>query len=183
MNTFIIHGTNGNPDEHWFQWLKAKLEKLGHEVYVPQFPGYEQQNLDNWLKVISIYNNKLDDSIIIAHSVGCAFVLDVIELLDVKPKCCFLVAGFTGPLHIDYDAVNKTLAERDFDWAKIKENCSKFVIYQSTDDPYVPVKKGEELAANLGSELIMVKDADHFGAQRGYDRFVQLLEDIEKLFF
>ena len=50
MKVIIIHGANGNPDEHWFKWLGRNLKDL--EVLIPQFPIEEQQNIDNWMKVI-----------------------------------------------------------------------------------------------------------------------------------
>ena len=37
-NIFIIHGTEGYPEENWFPWLKKELEQKGHIVFVPQFP-------------------------------------------------------------------------------------------------------------------------------------------------
>ena len=56
MNFIIIHGTNGHPEKNWFPWLKNELDKLGHTVYIPQFPTPDGQNLANWLKVIEKYN-------------------------------------------------------------------------------------------------------------------------------
>src|SRR3989344_7038916 len=76
VNVFIIHGSYGHPDENWFSWLKKELEKLGCKVFVPRFPTPEGQNLDSWMKVISGYDDLLDNnSIIVGHSMGCALIL------------------------------------------------------------------------------------------------------------
>ena len=31
----MVHGWDGNPNNHWFPWLKKELEKRGFEVHVP----------------------------------------------------------------------------------------------------------------------------------------------------
>jgi len=178
MKFIIIHGSYGNPEENWIPWLKSELEKLGHEVFVPKFPTPENQNLESWLRIFKDYEKCVDDdSILIGHSLGAAFILTILE--NHKAKAAFLVAGFTGLLGISFDNVNKTISDKKFNFQKIKENCRKFFIYSSDNDPYVPLDKGKELARNLESELKIVESAGHFNEKAGYKQFPLLLEDIK----
>ena len=177
MRAIIIHGANGSPDEHWFKWLGKKLEK-SLEVFIPQFPIQENQNLNNWMKVIEKIGVN-EDTILVGHSVGCAFILNVLE--KYKAKAAFLVGGFTGKLSIEKDEINKTFAEKEFNWTKIKNNCSIFFIYNSDNDPHVPLEKGRELAENINCKLKIIKNAGHFRAKDGYIEFQLLLDDIKSI--
>lgn len=187
MKIFIIHGSYGNPKENWFPWLKQELEKEGHTVFVPKFPTPEGQNLKNWMFEFQagMYYSMLDeDSVIIGHSLGPAFILSVPEKLEIpKPvKACFFVAGFLGLLdNSEVDEINRTFVEKDFNWEKIKKNCEKFFIYNSDNDPYVPLEKAKDLAEKLGSELKIIKGAGHFNEKAGYTEFQTLLKDIRKI--
>ncbi|UCD04383.1 MAG: alpha/beta hydrolase [Candidatus Woesearchaeota archaeon] len=87
---FIIHGSNGGPNLHWYPWLKAELEKRGFKVILPKFPIYENQTLENWLKALKPFKKELEDSIMIGHSLGASFIIDVLNLWDVKLKLLFL---------------------------------------------------------------------------------------------
>lgn len=177
-NIFIIHGTNGHPQENWFPWLKAELEKLHCNVFVPKFPTPEGQTLENWLKVFEEHKCHLGGNpILVGHSLGVAFLLSVLE--TTKAKAAFFVAGFTGPLGIPNDGINKSIAGREFDWKKIRKNCKRFYVFNSDNDPYVPLETGKELARNLGTEVILVKGAGHFNAKAGYTKFPLLLEKIK----
>jgi hypothetical protein len=179
-NVFIFHGVGGQPEENWFPWLKRELEKLGHKVIVPQFPTPNGQTLENWLKVLENYKPDLNqDSILIGHSLGVSFVLNVIERQPVK--AAFLVGGFIGKIGHFFDNQMKTFTQREFDWASIKQNCPKFHIYNSDNDPYIRVDKAEELSAKLATPVTYVKGAGHFNQVAGYLEFPLLLEDLKKV--
>ena len=178
MKFIIIHGAYGNPEENWIPWLKSELEKLGHKVLVPEFPTPKNQNLENWLKVFKDYEKYLDENtIVVGHSLGPAFLLTIIENKPVK--AAFFVAPFVDKINNpDFDGINKTFY-RKFDWDKIKQNCKKFFIYSSDNDPYVPLEKGKGIAQNLGVKLKVIKGAGHFNEKTGYSKFPLLLEDIK----
>jgi predicted alpha/beta hydrolase family esterase len=178
MPIFIFHGVGGSPQENWFPWLTRELEKLKQEVIVPQFPTPEGQTLDNWLKTLERYNDKLTpDTILVGHSLGVPFALNIIERHPVK--AAFLVAGFTGIAGNIFDEGMKTFAQRDFDWRKIRKNCPRFFVFHSDNDPYIALDKAEELARNLGVEVIMIPGGGHLNRGAGFTEFPLLLETIK----
>tara|TARA_Y100000310_G_scaffold291208_1_gene318992 strand:+ start:2570 stop:3130 length:561 start_codon:yes stop_codon:yes gene_type:complete len=181
-NVFIIHGTEGNPEGNWFPWIKGELEKLGHIVFVPKFPTPEGQSLNSWLDTFENYINKInEDTVFVAHSLGPAFVLNVLERIDKKVKACFFVSGFISLLGNEhYDNLNRSFIDKEFDWKKIKKNCNKFIVINSKDDPYVPFEEGKKLADRLNAEFIALDKAGHINTEFGFDKFEMLLEEIKK---
>ncbi|RLJ02162.1 MAG: serine hydrolase family protein [Candidatus Aenigmatarchaeota archaeon] len=180
-NIIIIHGAYGHPNENWFPWLKSELEKLGCRVFIPKFPTPENQSLKNWLKVFENYKQYLNEnSIVVGHSLGPVFLLNILEKLDKPIKAAFFVSGFVGLLgNPNFDNINKTFVDKNFDWQKIKQNCKKFYIFHSDNDPYVPLEKAKELAKNLDVDIILVKNAGHFNEKAGYTKFELLLKKIK----
>jgi len=181
-NAFIIHGAFGNPQENWFPWLKKELENRGIKTYIPAFPTPKNQTLENWQNKFKEYAPFLNEkSIIIGHSVGPAFILNVLERIDFSIKAAFLVAPFIGALgNLEVDGINKTFVEKEFNWAKIKRNCKKFYIYSSDNDPYVPLEKGKFLAEKLEAKFEVLHNAGHMNKAAGYLQFPQLLKDISE---
>jgi len=181
MKAIIIHGTYGNPNENWFPWLKCELEYKGWDVRVPKFPTPEGQTLENWMKVFEEIRDFVDeDTIFIAHSLGPAFVLSILEDLDFRVAGCFFVAGFVGgALGVpEVDKINKSFTEKDFDWDKIKKNCGYFRTYFSDNDPFVPMKRSLEFSDKLMCDFDCSGGAGHFNSDAGYTRFEGLLKDI-----
>ncbi|MCK5176588.1 MAG: serine hydrolase family protein, partial [Candidatus Aenigmarchaeota archaeon] len=168
-NIFIIHGAYGNPKENWFPWLKSELEKSGCMVFVPEFPTPINQSLENWLKVFEDYKQYLsENSIVVGHSLGPAFLLNILEKSDKPIKAAFFISGFTSLLgDSDFDKINKSFVDKIFDWQKIKRNCPNFFVFHSDKDPYVSLEKAKELAKNLGVSVIIVKNAGHFNQKSG----------------
>lgn len=183
IKVFIIHGAYGNPNENWFPWLKNELEKLGVKVFVPRFPTPEGQNLNNWLRAFKRYIPYIDEkTIFVGHSLGPAFIMNILETSEKTILAAFFVSGFTGLLdQPEFDEINKTFTDREFNYPKIKDNCKNFFIYNSDTDPYVPLNKGRQLAMNLNGKLTIIKNGGHINAAAGYLEFPLLLRDIKNL--
>lgn len=174
---FIIHGAYRHPGENWFPWLKENLEKQGYKVLVPKFPTPENQTLEKWLDVFSQY--EVDkETILIGHSLGVPFILSLLERF--KVKSCFLIAGFCTLPENQFKEGMRTFV-KDFNWKQIKQNCKEFYIFQSDNDPYVPLSKAEEVAKKLGVEITTIKGAGHFNAEAGYTTFPALLQKIKEI--
>jgi len=177
---FIVHGSYGSPEENWFPWLKSELEKAGCWVHAPRFPTPRGQSLASWTRVFASFEGTLkDDAVFIGHSVGCAFILSLLEKLERPARAAFLVAGWTGSLGIPrFDTINRSFAERQFDWDRIRAGCRQFHVYASDNDPYVPLGLSAGLAKNLGAQLNLIKGGGHFNDAAGYKRFGVLLGDV-----
>jgi len=184
MNVFLVHGAYGSPLGNWFQWLKKELTGEGIGFLAPKFPTPKNQNLESWLNVFQEYQNRINKkTIFVGHSIGCAFILNVIEQLKNPVKASFFVSGFIGSLeNPTFDSINSTIADTQFNWEQIKQNCSAFYLYHSRDDPYVPLSKAQELQTLLGASLHIEDSAGHFNSASGYAQFPQILKDIKSVY-
>ena len=179
-NAYIIHGSFGHPEENWIPWLKTELESKGYEVKVPAFPCGEEQNFDNWMEVIRPYLSEMsEETVLVGHSIGPAFILAVLEQLETPVRKAVLVSGFLGLLGNEtFDEVNKTISAREFDWEKVRGNAGEFVMLHGSDDPYVPPAKSVELGGHLGVTPIMIENGGHLNEAAGFTEFPQLLKEV-----
>jgi hypothetical protein len=181
MNAFIFHGTGGDPEENWFPWMKAELEKLGCKTIVPQFPTLPvvPAKVSEWFEVLDKYKDQInEETILIGHSLGGIFTLRVLEKLDHPVKTAVLVGtpiGIRPILNCDRD---ESFSGFNFDWEKIRKNAGDFIVYHSDDDPYVGLANGKKLAENLGVELTFIPNAGHFNKKAGYLKFEELRNKI-----
>lgn len=159
------------------------MKKLGHNVFSPSFPTPENQSLENWLKVFEGHRKYLkEDSILIGHSIGVAFLLSVLESINFQVRASYLVSGFIELLNnSSFDDINKTFFDKDFNFKKIKDNCKEFFIYHSDNDPYVSIEKSKNLSNKLSAQIHLVHGAGHFNSESGYDQFDLLLRDINRI--
>ena len=178
---FIFHGTGAGKYDHWFPEIKKKLEQEDIEVCRPEFPTPEGQTLENWKKVLDEQDKEIDeDTVLIGHSTGAVFILSLLEEIDTTVEASFLISGFTGKLGIEFDDLNETFAEKDFDFENIKASSKEFYVFHSNSDPYVPLEKGAELASNLSANLELVAEAGHFNTESGYTDFPELWRELQR---
>jgi len=181
-NVFIIHGTEGHPQENWFPWLKEKLESKGCRVFVPQFPSppIVPAKIAEWFEVLKNYEQYINgETIFIGHSLGGVFTLRVLEKLNHAVKAAIFVGTPIGVRPIlNYDRDN-AFSGFSFDWPTIKTKAKQFIVYQSDSDPYVSLGNGEQLAMKLGVELSFIPNAGHFNSRAGYTKFEDLLKKLE----
>ena len=176
----IVHGSYGTPEENWFPWLASELRKDGLNVVVPKFPTPDGQTFANWQTVFRTEVGPIhSDMVLVGHSAGPGFILKMLQLADAPACASFFVSGFVGPLGLDdFDPINNALFGGTFDWERIRKNAGQVRVYNSDNDPYVPLSKGTELAQNLGVALTVIKNGGHINARAGFTTFPQLLADI-----
>ena len=97
----IVHGWEGSPEEGWFPWLKAEMEKRGWEVSVPALPNSAEPEQARWLPYLQMIVGKVDkNTFMVGHSLGCITILRFLERLPKEEFIggAILVAGFDNPL-------------------------------------------------------------------------------------
>lgn len=176
----LVHGAYGNPEENWLPWLRLQLESLGYTVVAPVFPTPDGQDLETWMNIAKPHIESLDsESIVIGHSIGATFLLSVLEQLNEPIATAAFVSGFIGSLGNEtFDPINKSFAEKQFNWDTITSSAKKFIVFHGSDDPYVPTQKSEELSAHLGTETQFIVDGGHLNEAAGFVYFSKLLEQI-----
>lgn len=185
----IVHGWGADHTSNWFPWLAGELRQHHWEVQVPDFPHTQNPVLDEWLKhfenvaaglVPADRKQPRGLQLLIGHSLGVPFILRYLESIDTDKKvdAAYLVAGFDQDLGIPeiYNFVDKP-----FNWRRIKNNCRKFVVINSDNDPYVPFKIGKTLAENLGVTLTVEPNGDHLNAPGGSLTYPRLPDLIIRL--
>jgi uncharacterized protein len=180
---FLIHGTHGRPDENWFPWLSAELRAKGYEVVSPEFPTPKDQSLFTWKRAFWRDSGTLNENtILVGHSIGAAFILHTAMTLFKPIKGVFLVSPFISKLgNSEFDSLNESFLAMGFDWSLINKNIGKVKIYHSDNDPYVPLSLAEEVAQKANVPVTIVKGAGHFNEASGYLKFEMLLADILKI--
>lgn len=181
---FIIHGTEGHPEENWFPWLKQQLGQKGYQVFVPQFPSppVVASKISEWFEVWKNYEQYIDENtIIIGHSLGGIFTLRVLERLKHPIKAAFFVGTPVGVKPVLNYERDEAFSSFSFDWDTIRRNAKHFVVYHSDNDPYVALGNGQELSKKLGVELTFVPNAGHFNAKVGYLKFEKLLNEVKRI--
>lgn len=79
----LIHGTDGNPENNWFPWVRAKLEAAGYEVWAPAMPENHTPNREVYGDFLFSSGWDFTDNLVIGHSSGAVEVLNL--LMD--PRC------------------------------------------------------------------------------------------------
>lgn len=175
MKVLIIHGYAGYPEENWFPWLQEQLQHIGHDVFVPPFPTPENQTLESWRAVLA--EVPIDkDTIVIGHSLGGAFLLDILERHRLAGAV--FVAAVSGPIPRPVDKEITEFTHRRFDWPAIVRNVEAVAVYHSDDDPFIPLAQARSLAKRFGTAVQVMENGGHLNAASGFVEFPALLETV-----
>jgi len=192
MNILILHGYRDKGEVGWRAWLKRKLEKDDHNVYVPTLPNSNKPVFEDWMNFIEENHSQIldDDLIIIGHSLGGFLSLKLAE--NYKFKKIILVAPVGDiPKRIS----EKWLKERtfkhpsvfqflkdagQFDIEAIKNNNPNIVIYNSLLDKVLNEKIKKMVKDKISwARVIDLPDYGHFMTEEGVKKVPELLEEVE----
>src|SRR3989344_319454 len=186
INCIILHGCPSdaekemNPatrtfDKHWIPWTKQQLISKGIKVETPLMPEPWQPDYNKFKKEFEKYNVD-ENSVLIGHSCGCAFLVNWLGETKQKIKQLILVA----PWKIAYrkDGSDKDFYEFPMD-ETIKSRVEKVIIFTSDND-YEDGKKSAKIYHNgLCGKLIELKGRGHYTLKdMGTEKFQELIEEI-----
>lgn len=181
----ILHGTNADSQSNWFPWLRAELESIGYEVWVPDLPGAERPNLARYNELLLGRGWDFQDNVLIGHSSGSLAALGLLQALpaDVTVDRVYLLGAFTERLAEDpsWEALRE-LFEKPFDFKHIKQKAKEFIFIHADNDPYCPIEQARELQSKLDGEFIVMPGMGHFsaGLDPRFTKFPELLELIKE---
>lgn len=177
-NALILHGTDGSPESNWFMWLKEQLENDGYKIWLPQLPNSKEPDPVEYNKLL-LNNPEFqfnEQTIIIGHSSGAVAALHLLQNLPLNTQIekCYLVSAFID--NLGWDSLDKLFVE-PIDFNRLKNNCDKFVIIHSDNDPYCPLEHAQKLVKELDGELVVIPGQGHFNTEFGpqYSKFPELL--------
>lgn len=187
-NVLILHGLNGDPNANWYPYLATQLRKHGYQASGPRLHKPLKPDIDKVFQALSKERVFNSETIIVGHSSGAVLACGILQNLppDLKVNKVFLVGGF-----IDRDLTRElyrqvpraafdNLFPKTWNWGKIKHQAKRFVVIQSDNDPFVPLKQGKILAKKLNAEEMLLKGQGHFSISTSpqYREFPTLLEKI-----
>ncbi|MCK4592380.1 class I tRNA ligase family protein, partial [Candidatus Parcubacteria bacterium] len=155
----LLHAWGSGPDEAFFPWLEHEFEYRGIEVVIPSFPNPDNPDFNEWLKEF----NKIETdekTIVIGRSLGATLALGAAMR---GKKFGNLVSVCTPLENSEIPEFFEQMGELDFE--KIKNNIKQCSVIHSSNDPYIKFEISEKLSKNLGVELIVVENADHFSGE------------------
>lgn len=179
---YIIHGYMANPSNHWFPWLKKKLNDENIETKILDLPDSQNPKLEQWVSVLKKeIHNPDPNTFLVAHSLGCITTLKYLSEMPSTLRIGGLVcvSGFSESLP-NLPMLNE-FTKKKYDIIRVKEISPKSVVIVSEDDKIVSPDLTKGLSKELGSNLISLKKGGHFLDTDGFKEFPEVLGEIDKM--
>lgn len=186
---FIVHGWDGDPEEGIFPWLKKELEGRGFTVFALAMPEPEKPAIDAWVSHLREQIGAPDEqTVLFGHSIGAQTVLRYLESLPegVKIGGAVFLAGWTHLTDEAYEdeqdlEIAKPWLETPLEWDRIKSRAAKFVAIFSDDDAVVPFSDSEIFKEQLGAQIVIEHQKDHFSGSSGIKELPSALDAVLKI--
>lgn len=180
---FIIHGWDGYPEEGWFPWLKAKLEKSGFIVAVPAMPNPSEPVIAEWVgHLANIVGTADEHTYFVGHSIGCQTILRYVETLNAPVGGVVCVAGFFELADLgteDERRIAKPWVKTSIDFEKVRRISPRITVIFSDDDPDVPlVSNRNTFERHLGARVVVESGKGHFTESDGVTELPSALQAV-----
>jgi uncharacterized protein len=168
MNVIIVHGANaseedarkGKPENkrHWMPWLKKTLEKDDIDVSNKLYPKDWHPRYEDWKKEFE--KNKIDqNTVLVGHSAGCAFLLRWLGEKKKKIGKLILIAPAVIPSE-KWAFINDLL---DFEINRdIRDFVKKITVFFSNNDSKEILESVEVISQLFGIAPIKLLNRGHF---------------------
>ena len=155
----LIHGNGGSTaGDIWLPWLERELNQLGLEVVNQTFPDNVKARARYWLPFLDELGAD-ENTILIGHSSGAVAAMRYAETHrltgSVLVGVCHTDLGDSGEAASGY-------YRAPWEWQRIRENQAWIGIFNSADDPCIPVAEARFVAAQLRCPYFEFPDRGHF---------------------
>lgn len=186
VNCIIVHGCPSNIersmdsktrtyDKHWIPWLKKKLTLQGIKTEAPLMPKPWHPDYQAFKKKFEKYKVN-DNSVLIGHSCGCAFLVRWMGDTKQKIKKLILVAPWKIP--DGKDKIKKLFYEYPID-KTIKSRVQGIVMFTADDEEKDGKKSLEIFHKSLGGKIIELRGRGHYTmGNMGTEKFPELLKEV-----
>jgi uncharacterized protein len=168
----LIHGNGGSTaGDIWLPWLERELTRLGLHVINQTFPDNVKARATYWLPFLDELGAD-EHTILIGHSSGAVAAMRYAETHQLAGSV------LVGVCHSDLGDSGEAASgyyREPWQWQRIRENQPWIGIFNSTDDPCIPVSEARFVAAQLKCSYFEFTDRGHFTGDREFPEVVQFV--------
>jgi len=157
----LIHGNGGSTaGDIWLPWLERELARAGLDVINETFPDNVKARAKYWLPFLDELGAD-ENTILIGHSSGAVAAMRYAETHRLAGSV------LVGVCHTDLGDRGEAASgyyRAPWQWQRIRENQPWIGIFNSVDDPCIPVAEARFVAAQLRCQYFEFTDRGHFMA-------------------
>jgi len=182
-NCIIVHGCPSDSSEektkeyakHWMPWIKKELTSRGIETEIPLMPEPWHPNYEAFKKEFEKCE-ETNNTILIGHSCGCAFLVRWLGETKQKINKLILVAPWKIPDQGD------TYREQFYTYPidkTIKSRVNDIVMFTADNEREDGKKSLKIYHKALGGKIIELKGKGHYCLENmGTEEFPELLKEV-----
>jgi predicted alpha/beta hydrolase family esterase len=168
----LIHGNGGcTAGDIWLPWVERELSAAGIHVINRTFPDNVKARARYWLPFLEELGAD-DQTILIGHSSGAVAAMRFAETHRL------LGSVLVGVCHTDLGDAGEAASgyyHAPWQWDRIRSNQRWLGIYQSSDDPLIPVTEARFVAAQLKCSYFEFRDRGHFIDSNEFPELVEFV--------
>lgn len=166
----VVHGWGGSSMDNWLPWFKNEIEKLGHEVLVPDMPNTDNPVIEKWVNYLSeIVMVPDQNTYFVGHSIGCQTILRYLETISTPIGGALFVAGWFNLENLETEEekeIAKPWINTKIDIVKIKKVLPKSTLLISDNDPYGALKENTQKFSEFTTNVVVLPEADHLTEEK-----------------
>lgn len=183
-NVILVPGFNGV--SKIFEYFKRELSVKGYNVIILESPLRDEITWQGYKDAFDKIHDKLKDSVVIAHSIGCAMTVRYVgQNPDTAPHAYISLAGFPEAFKTEgRPDLDKAIAETTIQPDELKafiENVPRRCSIFSDNDHIVPYESLIAFPHILQAKAIQIPGIGHMGSKSGLEEFPEVIRMVETL--
>ncbi len=185
----FLHGTDGNPEELWWPWLRGEFEKLGYEVYAPLLPNNHTPDRFAYSEFLRKSGWDFKDNILIGHSSGATTVLNLLHEDWLPPISASVLVGLflneqllqkKSPDWYDPSQFNNLFLS-DYSSDNLIKKCKQFYFVHGSNDPYCNIEDAKKLCTKVNGTFLEIPNGHHLAGSSGITEIPEMINGLKVL--